>query len=133
VATCGLAFVGAAIAGLWQWAHFFPADLRPGTTTVRLEVRSKSLHYEPLPAVESIARTCAMDIGMPVDFASATLLNGTVVQLTVTPVLGTAELRRFGGCLQDAHLDRYWLHIDDVAGRPLPAAPSDQGEGGIAE
>lgn len=112
--------LGLTVQGLWTSSHFTATDLGPGTTSMRVEVRTTSAIFEPVEAVDAVGPTCAMDIGMRVEFVSATRLNRSSVLLVLTPQLADAERRRYAGCLQDAQLERYWLHVRKAWTTPDP-------------
>ena len=101
--------IAVATTALYWAAHYRPAPLGEGTTEMSVQVSVKDRLLRPTETVEMMARYCAPP-------SSGSSSNGSsrsrrTALLVVSPLLDDEAQRRFGGCLEDANLDRSRLVV----------------------
>jgi hypothetical protein len=106
--------IGAVIGGLWLTAHYWSAPLGPGTTTLTLEVERNGGVSTDADVAEALGRYCVLTSGVDVHFGDVAPGPDGQVLLRVSPLLDEEARRRFGGCLEDAVLDRHRVAVTDV-------------------
>ena len=120
VLVVGVLVIGAVIGGLWLTAHYWSAPLGPGTTTLTLEVERNALvstdvgDADDADVAEALGRYCVLTSGVDVHFGDVAPGPDGQVLLRVSPLLDEEARRRFGGCLEDAVLDRHRVAVTDV-------------------
>jgi len=110
----GVLMVGAVIGGLWLTSHYWSAPVGQGTTTLVLEVERNGRDSTDVDVAEAVGRYCVLNSGVNVRFGSVAPVPEGGALLRVTPLLDEDAQKRFGGCLEDAVLDRHQLAVTDV-------------------
>ncbi len=110
----GVVVIGAVIGGLWLTAHYWSAPVGPGTTTLVLEVERNGVASSDLEVAEVLGRYCVLNAGVDVRYAGVGTGAGGRVLLRVNPLLDEDAQQRFGGCLEDAVLDRHRVGVTAV-------------------
>lgn len=109
----GVLMIGAVIGGLWITAHYWSEPVGPGTTTLTLQIERNGRASTDLEVAEVMGRYCVLNSGVDVRFRDV-VAGPDGVLLRVTPLLDTEAQKRFGGCLEDAVLDRHKLGVTEV-------------------
>ena len=109
----GMVVVGAVIGGLWLGAHYWSEPVGAGTTTLTVEVERNGRASTDPEVAEVVGRYCVLNAGVDVRFRDVVATPEGVL-LRVTPLLDADAQERFGGCLEDAVLDRHRLAVTDV-------------------
>lgn len=109
----GMVVIGAVIGGLWLGAHYWSEPVGSGTTTLTVEVERNGRASTDLEVAEVVGRYCVLNAGVDVRFRDVVATPEGVL-LRVTPLLDADAQKRFGGCLEDAVLDRHRLAVTDV-------------------
>ena len=110
----GALVIAAVIGGLWLTAHYWSAPVGPGTTTLVLEVERNNRISSDLEVAEVMGRYCVLNAGVDVRYGDVVAGAGGRVLLRVTPLLDEDAQKRFGGCLEDAVLDRHRIGVTGV-------------------
>lgn len=110
----GVLVIGAVIGGLWLTAHYWSAPVGPGTTTLVLEVERNGTTSSNLEVAEVMGRYCVLNAGVDVQYGNVVLASDGRVLLRVMPLLDEDARSRFGGCLEDAVLDRHRVVVAGV-------------------
>lgn len=110
----GAIMIGAVIGGLWITAHYWSEPMGPGTTTLTLDVDRNGRVSTDLDVADSMGRYCVLNSGVDVRFGDVAPGPGGTVLLRVTPLLDADAQKRFGGCLEDAVLDRHRVAVTGV-------------------
>jgi hypothetical protein len=110
----GAVVIGAVIGGLWLTAHYWSEPIGPGTTTLVLEVERNGRISSDLEVAEVLGRYCVLNAGVNVHYGDVGPGADGRVLLRVTPLLDEDAQKRFGGCLEDAVLDRHRVGVTDV-------------------
>ena len=109
-----LLVVGAVLGGLWMTAHYWSAPVGAGTTTLVLEVERNGRVSTDLDVADTMGRYCVLNSGVQVRFGDVAPGPDGQVLLRVSPLLDAEAQNRFGGCLEDAVLDRHRVSVTDV-------------------
>ena len=106
-----VALIVLSVLGVHEVSHYDPVDLGEGTTelTVDVEVQGRPLH--PAATVELMANYCTVETWTGIELERVEQIGPHTALLVVTPLLDEQMSRRYGGCLQDATLERHWLHV----------------------
>jgi hypothetical protein len=115
----GAAVVGLATAGIWNWVHYEPVPLATGTTELTVQVSAKTPPRPAEQTVEVIGRYCASNAIAGVTVRHVRPASADSAVLVVSPVLDHQAQRRYGGCLQDANLERHRLTVIDTVLVPV--------------
>lgn len=110
----GVLVIGAVIGGLWITAHYWSAPVGQGTTTLVLEVERNGRISSDLEVAEVMGRYCVLNAGVNVRFGDVRPGPDGGVLLRMSPLLDEDAQNRFGGCLEDAVLDRHRIAVTDV-------------------
>ena len=110
----GVLVVAAVIGGLWLTAHYWSEPMGPGTTTLTLDVDRNGRVSTDLDVADVMGRYCVLNSGVEVRFRDVAAGPDGSVLLRVTPLLDEDAQNRFGGCLEDAVLDRHRIAVTDV-------------------
>lgn len=110
----GVLVIGAVLGGLWLTAHYWSAPLGPGTTTITLQVERNARVSTDVEVAEAMGRYCVLTSGVDVRFGGVAPGPDGQVLLRVSPLLDEDAQERFGGCLEDAVLDRHRVAVTDV-------------------
>jgi hypothetical protein len=125
----GTAIVALGTAGIWNWVHYEPPPFGRGTTELTVQVRAKTTIRPAEETVELMGRYCAGNAIVGVDVHEVRPASPDSAVLVVSPVLDHQAQRRFGGCLEDARLERHRLTVVDTVLVPVeegsPVAPGD--------
>ena len=125
----GTAIVALGTAGIWNWVHYEAPPFGRGTTELTVQVRSKTTIRPAEETVELMGRYCAGNAIVGVDVHEVRPASPDSAVLVVSPVLDHQAQRRFGGCLEDARLERHRLTVVDTVLVPVeegsPVAPGD--------
>jgi hypothetical protein len=105
------AVIAVATAALYWTAHYRPAPLGEGTTEMSVQVSVKDRPSRPTETVEMMARYCARNAIVGVRFERVEPESADTALLVVSPLLDAEAQRRYGGCLEDANLDRHRLVV----------------------
>jgi hypothetical protein len=105
--------VGLATLGLYAVSHYRPVDLGEGTTELTVDVRAQGRQVNAAATLDMLARYCSTTTSTGISVRRVEPVDPGTARLYVSPVLDEQMLRRYGGCLQDAQLERYWLDITD--------------------
>ena len=127
-----VALIALSVLELHEASHYDPVDLGPGTTELTVDVDVQGRPLRPAATVELMASYCTVETGTGIELERVEQVGPHTALLVVTPLLDEQMSRRFGGCLQDAVLERHWLHVTDVrlvpSPRHGPAYPPIDGE-----
>ncbi|GAB2688190.1 hypothetical protein [Thalassiella azotivora] len=121
---------GAAVAGMWEVAHYRPVALGAGLTGLTVRVDTQTAPAPAEETVDLVARWCTTSAIDGVQVRRVDPVSADTAHLVVAPLLDEQALRRFSGCLEDANLERHRLvvtgsrHLDATA----PAAPGPAGD-----
>lgn len=88
-----------------------------GTTDVTMEVFRRNTGRSVAGTAEALVVACRHTIGHNYDLKALTA-RGSVVEFTVSPVVGRHATRRFVGCLEDAQFPRVSAAVRDVRSYP---------------
>ena len=110
----GALVIGAVIGGLWLTAHYWSTPIGPGTTTLALQVERNGRISSDLEVAEVLGRYCVLTAGVDVRYGGVAPGADGRVLLRVTPLLDQDAQKRFGGCLEDAVLDRHRVAVTSV-------------------
>lgn len=110
----GTLVIGSVIGGLWLTAHYWSAPLGPGTTTLTLHVERNGRVSTDADVAEAMGRYCVLSSGVDARFGGVAPGPDGHVLLRVSPLLDEDAQKRFGGCLEDAVLDRHRVAVTDV-------------------
>lgn len=110
----GALVVAAVVGGLWLSAHYWSEPIGPGTTTLTLDVERNGRVSTDLDVADTVGRYCVLSSGVDVRFGDVAPGPAGTVLLRVTPLLDDDAQKRFGGCLEDAVLDRHRIAVTDV-------------------
>lgn len=113
VPLAGVLMIGAVIGGLWVTAHYWSEPAGAGTTTLTLQIERNGRDSTDLEVAEVMGRYCVLNSGVDVRFRDV-VAGPDGVLLRVTPLLDSEARKRFGGCLEDAVLDRHRVGVTDV-------------------
>jgi hypothetical protein len=114
VAAAAVVVAVALVGGLYWASHYWGSPLGPGTTTFEVEVRHQGSSPGDRVVAATAGRLCSLDEGVGTRFRDVRRLPGGHVLLRVSPALDGDAVVRFGGCLQDAILERHRLVVHDV-------------------
>jgi hypothetical protein len=106
---------------IYQTAHYRPESLGAGTTELTVQVSAKGQPHPPGEAVEIMARYCARTAIADVSVERVEPVTANTALLVVSPLLDDEAQRRYGGCLQDASLNRHQLTVTRAV--LVPAGP----------
>ena len=110
----GSLVIGSVIGGLWLTAHYWSAPLGPGTTTLTLQVERNGRVSTDIEVAVTMGRFCVLSSGVDVRFGGVAPGPDGQVLLRVSPLLDEDARKRFGGCVEDALLDRHRVAVTDV-------------------
>jgi hypothetical protein len=114
VAGAAVVATATVVGGLYWASHYWGGPLGPGTTTFEVEVRHQGSSPGGPTVAATAGRLCSLDEGVGSRFRDVRRLPGGHVLLRVSPALDGDAVVRFGGCLQDAILERYRIVVHDV-------------------
>jgi hypothetical protein len=103
--------IAVATTALYWAAHYRPTPLGEGTTEMSVQVSVKDRPLRPAETVEMMARYCARTAIFGVRFERVEPESADTALLVVSPLLDEEAQRRYGGCLEDANLDRNRLVV----------------------
>lgn len=103
--------IAVATTALYWAAHYRPAPLGEGTTEMSVQVSVQDRPLRPAETVGTMARYCARNAIFGVRFERVEPESADTALLVVSPLLDDEAQRRFGGCLEDANLDRNRLVV----------------------
>ena len=109
-----VAMVGAVIAGLWWFAHYRPVTLGEGRTEITVQVTANTAVRPAEETVEIVGRYCARKAIDGVRVRRVEPAAPGIAVLIVEPLLDEQAQRRYGGCLQDANLERHRLTVTET-------------------
>jgi hypothetical protein len=121
------AVIAVATAALYWAAHYRPAPLGEGTTEMSVQVSVKDRLSRPTETVEMMARYCARNAIFGVRVERVEPESAGTALLVVSPLLDEEAQRRFGGCLEDANLDRHRLVVTETALVPAEGSAEPAG------
>jgi hypothetical protein len=125
----GAAVVALGTVGIWNWVHYEPPPFGRGTTELTVQVRAKAAIRPAEETVELVGRYCARNAIVGVDVHEVRPASADSAVLVVSPVLDHQAQRRYGGCLEDARLERHRLTVVDTVLVPVeegsPVAPGE--------
>jgi hypothetical protein len=119
--------IAVATAALYWAAHYRPAPLGDGTTEMSVQVSVKDRLSRPTETVEMMARYCARNAIFGVRVERVEPESAGTALLVVSPLLDEEAQRRFGGCLEDANLDRHRLVVTETALVPAEGSAEPSG------
>jgi hypothetical protein len=122
-----VAVIAVATAALYWAAHYRPAPLGDGTTEMSVQVSVKDRLSRPTETVEMMARYCARNAIFGVRVERVEPESAGTALLVVSPLLDEEAQRRFGGCLEDANLDRHRLVVTETALVPAEGSAEPAG------
>lgn len=114
---------GLAVAGIWWSAHYRPAALGAGVTELTVQVSGKTSPRPAEDTVEIVGRYCAGNAIAGVRVRHVEPVSPDTAILTVSPLLDEQAQRRYGGCLEDAILERHRLTVTEAVLVPQDDAP----------
>jgi MFS family permease len=114
VAVAAAVVTATVLGGLYWTSHYWGGPLGPGTTTFEVEVRHQGSSPGDPAVAATAGRLCSLDEGVDTRFRDVRRLPDGHVRVRVSPALDGDAVVRFGGCLQDAILERHRLVVHDV-------------------
>ena len=117
----GAAVVALGTVGIWNWVHYEPPPFGRGTTELTVQVSTRTTARPAEDTVELIGRYCARNAIVGVDVQEVRPASADSAVLVVSPVLDHQAQRRYGGCLEDARLERHRLTVVDTVLVPVEA------------
>jgi hypothetical protein len=125
VAAAAVVLTALTVGGLYWGAHYWGGPLGPGTTTFEVEVQHQGSSPGDTVVAATIGHVCSLDEGVGTRFRDVRGLPDGHVLVRVSPALDGDAVVRFGGCLQDAVLERHQLVVHDVRA-DIDAASDDR-------
>jgi hypothetical protein len=114
IAAAAVIVTTTAVGGLYWASHYWGGPLGPGTTTFEVEVQHQGHSPGARVVAGTAGRLCSLDEGVGTRFRGVRGLPDGHVLVRVSPALDGDAVVRFGGCLQDAILERHRLVVHDV-------------------
>ena len=122
-AVAAVLVTAAVIAGIWWSAHYRPEALGAGRTELTVHISAKAGPRPAAETVEIIGRYCARNAIAGVRVRQVEPVAPDSAVLVVSPLLDEQAQRRYGGCLQDAVLERHSLTVTDAVLVPEDSTP----------